>query len=78
MSLGETFGFLDHKGDARNILPSTFRIFRYWTLSRYRPIAWLATNTWLGRRLFVSGREDSKGMGIWTDVSDCSCRMSGR
>ncbi|KAJ5592816.1 Cytochrome P450 [Penicillium hordei] len=67
MSVGESFGFLDHKSDVRNMLQSSYRIFRKWTLSRYRPIAWLAANTSLGRRLFVSGRDDSTGMGMWTN-----------
>lgn len=69
MSVGESFGFLDHKSDVRNMLKSSYRIFRQWTLSRYRPIAWLAAHTSLGRRLFVSGRDDSTGMGMWTTVS---------
>ncbi|KAJ5421827.1 Oxoglutarate/iron-dependent dioxygenase [Penicillium cf. griseofulvum] len=75
MSVGESFGFLDHKSDVRNMLQSSYRIFRYWTLSRYRPIAWLAAHTALGRRLFVSGRDDPTGMGMWTtEVHDITRR----
>jgi hypothetical protein len=68
MGLGESFGFLDQQRDVRHMLQSSYQIFRYWTLSRYRPIAWLASNTYLGRRLFVSGRDDLAGMGLWTTV----------
>ncbi|KAH8812293.1 cytochrome P450 [Xylogone sp. PMI_703] len=66
MAVGESFGFLDKRGDVRDFLKSTYRIFKRWTLSRYHWITWLAENTALGRWMFVSGRSDKIGMGIWT------------
>ncbi|KAF7591578.1 hypothetical protein BBP40_001326 [Aspergillus hancockii] len=63
LSLGEDFGLLDTKSDVDHMIASGYKVFRFWKLSRYPPIAWLAQNTALGNWMLGNRRTDKHGVG---------------
>lgn len=70
ISFGEPVGFLDARSDVRGLIANMDKAFYLQKLSFYPPIARFARNNALGRRIFVSQRTDTAGLGLFMEVSE--------
>ncbi|KAL8660628.1 MAG: hypothetical protein Q9202_006373 [Teloschistes flavicans] len=65
VSFGEPTGFLTAQGDVRGLVENMDKAMYRQKISFYPHLAWFARATALGRRIFVSRRTDTQGLGLF-------------
>lgn len=68
VSFGEPIGFMTARGDVRALIENMDKAMYRQKLSFYPHLAWFARASALGRRIFVSQRTDTHGLGLFMAV----------